>query len=213
MIRIADVTREYGDREALAGVTLDIEPGLCVVTGRNGSGKSTLLRLIAGLAKPSSGTIDLDGAEPGSTAARRRVSYVGDTPILYDDLAVRDHLEVVARLHDVTEWEGPADHLLELLGLSDRRSDLARTLSRGLRQRLALAIGFVRPFAVILIDEPVVGLDASGRSTLVELLQTAVIERNVTALVATHQDALVGLASRVVTLEDGLVVGDVRPVR
>ncbi|RMH71688.1 MAG: ABC transporter ATP-binding protein, partial [Actinomyces sp.] len=172
-IELVGVEKSYGDARVLGPVDLRIDPGrIVVLVGHNGSGKSTLLTMIAGVIEPSEGRIRVHGAEPDSVAARAAVTYLPDEPVLYDDLSVAEHLEYVAALHTLADETLPA-RLLERLGLAARADDIPRTLSRGLRQRAALAVGLCRPFAVVLIDEPFVGLDADGRRTLVEVIGEA----------------------------------------
>ena len=133
------------------------------LVGHNGSGKSTFLAMAAGLLELSDGEITVLGEPAGSSPARAAVSYLPDAPVLYDDLSVREHLAYVAALHGVPIDEADLDELLDRLGLRDRADDLPARFSRGLRQRTSIALGLVRPFELLLVDEPFVGLDASGK--------------------------------------------------
>lgn len=206
------VGRSYDDRVALDGVSVDVAEGqMCALIGHNGSGKSTFLRIVAGLLEANEGTVKVAGAAPGSVAARSATSYLGDTPVLYDDLTVRDHLEFVARLHAVDDWEEVAESLLETLDIVDRGDDLPRQLSRGLRQRAAAALAFVRPFRLVLIDEPFVGLDAPGRAALIQLVTSAARDNGAAVLLATHQLEMLRQVDRVIVLEEGRVVFDGKP--
>lgn len=208
MLQTTDVTKDFGDLVALEGVTISANAGETVaLVGHNGAGKSTLLRIISGLLEPTSGEIVIDGHEPGSIEARAITSYLPDNPVLYDDLSVIEHLEYIARLHDRDDWEEHAWDLLTRLGLEHRADDLPATFSRGLRQKAALAVGFVRPFNLLLIDEPFVGLDASGRDGLVTLLVEAA-DAGAAVVVSTHELGFLERASRCVVLRDGVVVHD-----
>ena len=133
--------------------------------GHNGSGKTTFLRIAAGLLEPSDGTVLIDGHPAGSLPARAAMAYLSDSPTFYEDLSVWEHLEYVARLHGHDDWEQDAADLLDHLGLYDRADDLPTSFSRGLRQKASIAMGFIRPFDVLLVDEPFVGLDASGQGS------------------------------------------------
>src|SRR4029079_3371479 len=131
---------------ALEPLDLEVAQGQHVaLVGHNGSGKTTLLRMAAGLLDPSGGEGRIMGEPSGSMAARRSLSWLSDTPTFYDDLSLWEHLEYVARLHGVDEWEGRAEQLLQRIGLQDRRDDIPSTFSRGLRQKAAIALAFVRP--------------------------------------------------------------------
>ncbi len=201
----AGLTKHYGDRVALDVPNLTIHAGeLVALVGANGAGKSTLLRLIAGLIEPTDGDVTVDGHAAGSIEARAALSFVADEPVLYDDLSVDEHIEYVARLHGHDGRPESADELLALFRLTERSQDLPARFSRGLRQKTSIILGLVRPLAVLLVDEPFVGLDPAGQVSLTELL-VAAAESDVAVLVATHQLAFLECASRCIALEDGRV--------
>jgi ABC-type multidrug transport system ATPase subunit len=166
--------------------------------------------MAAGLLDPSDGEARIMGHVSGSIEARRSLSWLSDSPTFYDDLSLWEHLEYVARLHDVQEWQGRAEELLERLQLGGRRDDVPTTFSRGLRQKAAITLGMVRPFDVLLVDEPFVGLDANGKATLLELLDESALG-GATLLVATHELAFVGRVARLLALRDGALVYDGPP--
>jgi ABC-2 type transport system ATP-binding protein len=202
------VTKTYGDLPALAPVTLTVRPHEAVVLiGHNGSGKTTFLRIAAGLLEPSGGVIQLDGHDAGSLGARAAVSYVSDNPTFYEDLSVWEHLEYVARLNGRDDWEQDAADLLGHLGIYERADDLPVTFSRGLRQKTALALGLIRPFELLLIDEPFVGLDAAGKAALLELLEEA-HGKGGALMVATHELEFVQRVERCIALRDGELAYD-----
>jgi ABC-2 type transport system ATP-binding protein len=202
------VAKDYGDRPALEPLDLRIETGERVaLIGHNGSGKTTFLRIAAGLLDASSGRITVNGHPAGSMEARAAISYMSDTPTFYDDLSVWEHLEYVARLHGVSDWQQHAADLLGAVGLYDRADDLPNTFSRGLRQKAAIAIAFVRPFDVLLVDEPFVGLDADGKDALLDLFDLAADDGS-TLVVATHELGYVERSERVIALRDGRLTFD-----
>jgi ABC-2 type transport system ATP-binding protein len=204
-LETTDLTKSYGERVAVDGMNLSIERGeLVALVGSNGAGKSTLLQLAAGLLDPTSGSVTIEGAAAGSLTARGLVSFVPDQPSLYDDLSVNEHIEYVARLHGLDGRPDTADELLELLELDGRADDLPARFSRGLRQKTSVLLGLVRPFAVLLVDEPFVGLDPSGQRTLVELVEGAVAA-GAAVLLATHQLTFLDRATRCIALSDGRV--------
>ena len=202
------LAKDYGDGFGLDPVDLSLGPGeLVVLEGPNGAGKSTLIGLCAGLLEPTEGEVAVVGRPVGSLEARAATSYLPDNPVLYDDLSVREHLEYVARLHGAGEWQGRAEELLELLDLEERADDLPGRFSRGMRQKVSLALALVRPFELLLVDEPFVGLDAPAQATLVDLLLAAVAG-GASALVSTHQLDLADEAGRCLGLRDGSLVHD-----
>ena len=205
------LAKRYDDLVALHDFTLRTKPGqLIALVGHNGSGKSTFLRLAAGLLEPTTGDVRICGAPAGSLEARAELSFIPDEPVLYDDLSVNEHVEYIGRLHGCEDWPERGDELLDRLGLSDRADDLPARFSRGLRQKTSLVLGFMRPFSVLAVDEPFVGLDPAGQRALTELLlETAA--GGACVIVATHQLEFLKNATRCIGLRDGAVAfsGDV----
>jgi ABC-type multidrug transport system ATPase subunit len=175
--------------------------------GHNGSGKTTFLRMAAGLLDPSDGSVTVGTHLPTSLEARAIVSYLADTPTFYDDLSVWEHLEYVARMHGIEDWEQHAADLLDHLGLYQRADDLPQRFSRGLRQKAAIAIAFIRPFELLLVDEPFVGLDSPGKEALLTLFDQAAAD-GATLVVATHELSFVNRVDRIVALRDGALIHD-----
>ncbi|MGH9270561.1 MAG: ABC transporter ATP-binding protein [Ilumatobacteraceae bacterium] len=205
---MSELSKDFGDAAVVGPLTLEVADGeRVVVIGHNGSGKTTLLRMVAGLLEPSTGSASVDAHPVGSIEARAATSYLADQPVFYDDLSVREHLEFIARLHGRDEWAADADELLDRLALTDRADHLPRTFSRGLRQRVAIAVAMIRPFSLLLVDEPFVGLDRTGREALLALLAQA-HRRGASLLVATHELTTVSASDRVIALRDGVIVFD-----
>ena len=207
--------RTYGRLVALAGLDLTVARGECVaLIGANGSGKSTAVRANAGLLEPTDGSVRVCGhdphEEPEAEEARAALALVPDTPLLYDDLTVREHLELVTLSHGIDDdgVDERIDALLDRLGLGARADFVPRELSRGMRQKTQLACALVRPAALLVLDEPVVGLDPPSQLLLGELLREAK-RGGVAVLLTTHQMAFAdGLADRAVVLEEGEVVDE-----
>ena len=205
---VTGLTKEFDEVPALDDVSFEVGPGERVVLiGLNGSGKTTLLRTLAGLSESTSGDVTVDGHHPGTVEARAAVSFIPDEPVLYDDLSLLEHLEYIGRMHGNEAWEAEGDELVERLGLAGRAENLPSTFSRGLRQKSSIALGLVRSFSLLLVDEPFVGLDRPGRETLLELLAEAAVA-GAALIVATHQDDYLGMATRCIALHDGVVVYD-----
>lgn len=210
LVDVAGLGRDYAGVAALDELDLQVAAGTAVaLVGHNGSGKTTALSMIAGRLDPSRGTVSLGGIdvhrEGGSERVRALVSFVPDAPALYPDLTVLDHLEIVGMAHGVEDLPDRIDLLLERFGLEKRKHLLPRELSRGMRQKTQLACALLRPFAVIMLDEPVSGLDQSSRKALHAMLCEAK-DLDAVVMFTTHQlDFAEGLADRVVVLADGRV--------
>jgi ABC-2 type transport system ATP-binding protein len=203
--------RHYGDLTALAGVDLVVRAGeMVALVGPNGAGKSTFLGLSAGLLTPSSGSVEVAGSAAGSLDARAATSFLPDSPSLYDDLSLDEHLEYVARLHGADDWQERAADLLERLGLADRSGDLPVKFSRGMRQKSSIALAFVRDFSLLLADEPFDGLDPGSREAFGGLIDDAVAA-GAAVVVSTHRADVLERAHRCIALYDGSVSYDGPP--
>jgi heme exporter protein A len=178
VIRATGLERRYGAKRVLRGVDLEVEQGgFTLVTGRNGSGKTTLLRLVAGLAAPTAGTLEVD-------VERGQLGYLGHEPLVYRELTAIENLRLYARLYRVPEPRERIGMLLARFVLWDARNQRAGSYSRGMMQRLALCRALLHEPELLLLDEPYSGLDTEGA----ELLDRELAERrgNATFLVATH---------------------------
>src|SRR6266545_3026139 len=220
VLAVHGLRKAYGDVVALEGIDLEVAPGECVaLIGHNGSGKTTTMRLIAGQLEPTAGTVTVAGVgvhrASDTHRARAALAFVPDSPLLYDDLTVAEHLELVALAHGVGDGlDERIDDLLDALDLTPRRDFVPTQLSRGMRQKTQLACTLVRPFEGLLLDEPVVGLDPPSQANLRELMEEAKSE-GIAIVLSTHQLRFSeGLADRAVVLHDGRVIdaGDYDPV-
>jgi heme exporter protein A len=170
-IELEDVGRAYGERTALAGVTLTLEPGRTLaVFGANGAGKTTLLRILATLLRPHRGAVRVLGRElpRDGYAVRGRVGFLGHDPLLYRDLTARENLRFHARLHGVAFAR--IDTLLEAVGLERRGDEPVHTFSRGMIQRLAVCRAVLHEPELLLLDEPLAGLDPGAAAAVAPLL-------------------------------------------
>lgn len=214
ILELHDLAKDYGDGRGLLPANLRVGRGeLVMLVGANGAGKSTLLGTCAGLLEPTGGRVTVLGAAVGSVPARRSTSYIPDTPALYDDLSVWEHLEYITALYDRDEagdWQRRADGLLKLFELDGRADELVTGFSRGLKQKAALVIGLVRPFDLLLVDEPYLGLDAPAQAAVTDQLGD-IADAGQAVLVATHQPTLAARATRCIGLRDGEVVYDGEP--
>lgn len=205
---VEGVEHDYHELIALKHIDLEVCPGeLVTLVGPNGAGKSTLLTAAAGLLDPSQGMISICGSPAGSLKARAATSYIPDAPVLYDDLSLNEHLEYIGRLHEADDWAVRGPQLLERLGLGEWGDNLPSQFSRGMRQKASIAIGLIRPFSLLLADEPFDGLDPASRVVLIELLEEARTS-GAAVIVSTHRVEAADFSTRCVALEDGEVTYD-----
>lgn len=205
--------KTFGPLAALRGVTLRVAPReRLAIVGPNGSGKSTLLRVLATLLRPSSGTALVGGLDVRRDAAqvRRYIGVLTHHTFLYRDLTCRENLEFYARLYRLANPSERALWQLRLVGLEKQRDTLARDLSRGMQQRLALARAFLHDPPVLLLDEPDTGLDQRWCAFLTELLDRAALEGRTIVLTTHNLERSLDLSERVVVLNAGKVVFSAR---
>ncbi len=220
IVTATDLRRRYGEGQAavdaLAGVSVGFDRGrFAAIMGPSGSGKSTLMHLLAGLDKPTSGSVRLDGVELDGlddgklTQLRRdRLGFVFQffnlLPVLTAEENIRLPLSIAGRQPDAAWFE----QLIEVVGLGDRRSHRPAELSGGQQQRVAVARALVSKPAVVFADEPTGNLDSKASDDVMALLRHAVDELGQTVIVVTHDAHAAAYADRLVVLRDGKVAHD-----
>lgn len=184
MIRAQGLSKRYGDKRVLHGIDFELaRGGFLLVTGPNGSGKTTLLRLVAGLATPTAGELEVD-------ADRAAIGFLGHEPLVYKELTALENLDLYGRLYAVPERRERIGMLLERFGLWEARGELVSTFSRGMAQRLALCRALLHEPQLLILDEPYSALDQEGAELLDREL--ADVRTTATCLVATHDPQRLG---------------------
>ncbi len=179
MISARALEKRYGRKRALRPLDLDVASGsFLVVTGANGSGKTTLLRLLAGLAAPSRGTLEVE-------VDRGRLGYLGHEALVYRELTALENLDLYGRLYRVPERRERIGMLLERFGLWEARGERASAFSRGMLQRLALCRALLHDPDLLVLDEPFTALDVQGAALLDH--QLAELGGTRTVVVSTHE--------------------------
>jgi heme ABC exporter ATP-binding subunit CcmA len=172
IVEVAELTRAFGSRRALAGVTFSLAPGECLALfGPNGAGKTTLLRVLAGLLRPTSGSARISGVQlPGGALARSRVGLISHHTMLYEALSPRENVSFAAKLYGVPDAGARVEDSLRRMSMIERADAPVRSLSRGMQQRVSIARAMVHAPQLVLADEPYSGLDDSGARALTSLL-------------------------------------------
>jgi ABC-type multidrug transport system ATPase subunit len=203
--------RSYDGYIALGSFSLEVAAGeLVALIGPNGAGKTTFLNLAAGLLDPTSGRVEIDGHVPGTIEARRALSYLPDAPVFYEDLSLAEHLEYVAALHDAPDPTARIDELISRLGLDGWEDALGAELSKGMKQKASIALALVRPFKVLLADEPLDGLDPPSREILFQILAETQAS-GAAIVVSTHRPDVIAAADRCVAIREGRLAYDGSP--
>jgi ABC-2 type transport system ATP-binding protein len=209
VIEVSGLTRLYGDLTAVDHLSFRVEPGeIMGLVGPNGAGKTTTLRSIAGIIRPTSGAIAIAGADLARNplTAKRALAFIPDEPELFDYLTVEEHLRFVARMYGVTTIDERIGPLLAELELTDKRGTLPAELSRGMRQKLAIACGLIHDPAVLILDEPLTGLDPGG----IRRMKETIVERasaGASVVLSSHLLHLVEeLCTQILVLRHGKMV-------
>ncbi|HUX34735.1 MAG TPA: ABC transporter ATP-binding protein [Gemmatimonadaceae bacterium] len=165
MISVRQLTKLYGDFPAVQDLSFDVGPGEVLgLVGPNGAGKTTTLRCLVGIIAPSQGTVTIAGHDivRDAVEAKRSLAFIPDEPYLFEYLTVEEHLRFIARVYGVADAEARAPGLLRELELADKAHVLPGELSRGMRQKLAIACGLLHDPTGLILDEPLTGLDPGG---------------------------------------------------
>jgi ABC-2 type transport system ATP-binding protein len=215
LLDVRSLSKRYRKFDALSDLSFTVSSGEIVgLLGPNGAGKTTSLRCIAGIVRPTSGSIFINGSDllAGGEAerdAKRRVAFVPEQPNPYELLTVWEHLKFVALAYETTEgFDERAADLLVRFDLAAKRDALVGTLSKGMRQKLTIACAFIRHAMVFLFDEPLIGLDPKGARELREQL-VAARDAGAAILVSTHMlDTAQTLCDRIIILRQGRMVAE-----
>jgi ABC-2 type transport system ATP-binding protein len=211
MIRIDRLTKVYGSFKAVDSFSFDVARGQIVgLIGPNGAGKTSTLRCIAGIQAPSAGTVSIGGHDIVNDAveAKRLLAFMADEPHLFEYLTVMEHLRLIARIYGVGDFIPRARTLIDELQLSGKENALPSELSRGMKQKVAIACGLLHDPPALLFDEPLTGLDPLG----IRHMKETIIARGRNGgavIVSSHLLHLVEeICTRVVIIDHGVKIAD-----
>jgi len=211
MIEVEALTKQYGSFTAVSGLSLTVRPGEVLgLVGPNGAGKTTTLRCLAGIIPSTSGSVRIAGhdlaADP--VGAKRALAFFPDEPRLFDYLTVRQHLNFVARIYGVADYEERSRPLLEELELAEKVDVLPGELSRGMKQKLVIACGLLHSPTVMFFDEPLTGLDPLG----IRRMKDSIVRRakeGASVILSSHLlHLLQEVCTNVLILKKGVKVAD-----
>jgi len=210
MIKISKLVKKYGDFTAVDGVDLDVPRGeLFGFLGPNGAGKTTTLRMIAGILRPTAGTVEIGGVNIATDpiAAKMKLGFIPDRPFIYEKLTGGEFLRFVAGLYEQegAQVEHRARELLALFDLEEWRDELVESYSHGMRQKLIISSAFVHRPEVIVVDEPMVGLDPKAARILKDLFREYT-NRGHTIMMSTHTlEVAQAMCDRIAIIQAGVI--------
>lgn len=211
ILRACKITKSFGHFAVLKGVDLELRQGeFITLLGPNGAGKTTLLRILATLARPTGGTIEIAGIplKEAKSSIRSLLGVISHQTFLYEDLTARENLMFYGKLYTVPDLPQRVNELLAKVGLERRANDRVRTFSRGMQQRLSIARAILHNPPVLLLDEPDTGLDRQAAEMLQNLIQDLATGGEPRSVIMTTHNLERGLAmcNRVVVLANGRIV-------
>jgi ABC-2 type transport system ATP-binding protein len=211
MVQVEGLTKLYGEFTAVSELAFSLRPGEVLgLVGPNGAGKTTTLRCLAGIIPPTRGTVQVGGQDivRDAIAAKKQLAFFTDEPRLFDYLTVWQHLNFIARIYQVADYERIGRELLTELEIADKRDALPGELSRGMKQKLAIACGLLHSPRVIYFDEPLTGLDPLG----IRRMKDSILKRareGAAIIISSHLLHLVEeICSRILILKNGRKIAD-----
>ena len=209
MLTVSHVTKTYGKNLACNDICFHLDPGgITVLLGPNGAGKSTLLKSIIGFLRYR-GEIRVNGLLNKSVEAKKLVGYVPEIPSLYPNLTVSEHMEFLARAYRLTDYKAYAEELLTRFELDDKKKKFGDELSKGMQQKLNLCLGLLPHPQLLLMDEPMIGLDPHAIKELKKVMEEMRAEGR-TVLLSTHMiDSVDMLWDRTLIMQGGELRADV----
>lgn len=213
MIELINVTKTYGKKEAVRNISLKVNQGeLFTFLGPNGAGKTTTIKMLCGLLKPTQGVLKVGGydIQTEGDKARQILSYVPDLPYLYEKLTGREFMQFIITMYGMEPEAGRRrmEEMIELFELEDFVDDLSESYSHGMRQRTVFASALLHQPKVLIVDEPMVGLDPKNQRLVKDLLRSQV-RQGVTVFMSIHTlDIAQELATRIAIINHGRIVGE-----
>ena len=209
MLTVSNLTKSYGKNIACNNISFHLEKGgVTVLLGPNGAGKSTLLKSITGFLRYQ-GHIAVNGIQNKTVEAKKLFGYIPEIPSLYPNLTVDEHMEFIARAYRLCDYRAYADELLDRFELSDKKKKFGDELSKGMQQKLNICLGLLPRPQLLLMDEPMIGLDPHAIKELKQLMDEMRNEGK-TVLVSTHMiDSVDMLWDRTLIMQGGVLRADV----
>ncbi len=218
-LHVADLTRRFGDLVAVDRISFDIEQGeIFGLLGPNGAGKTTTLSMLSTMLEPTSGTATVMGIDvtKDQDGVRKAIGIVFQDQSLDEELTAWENMDFHGRLYRIPKEtrEQRIDELLRLVELFDRRNDIVKTFSGGMRRRLEIARGLLHHPAVLFLDEPTLGLDPQTRNHLWQYIETLAREKNITIILTTHyMEEADRLCNRIAIIDHGKIIALDTPAR
>lgn len=207
VLKVNDLKKKYGKTMAVNGVSFELEKGTIIgLIGPNGAGKTTTLKCITGLLKATEGSVSILGKDIKSSETRSSIAYIPENPDIYSMLTVWEHMKFIALAFNLENWEKAAEKLLDRFDLMEKRNELCKNLSKGMMQKVSICCNLLHNPQVILVDEPMIGLDPKAIRELKDAFLN-LKEDGKTILISTHLlDNAQNLCDGVIVMKKGRVI-------
>ncbi|MCK5561972.1 MAG: ABC transporter ATP-binding protein [Thermoplasmata archaeon] len=206
MLIVKNLSKRFDKTQAVDNFSFNLKPGEVLgLVGPNGAGKTTLIRCICGILRLDSGTVKICGNDlvKDGPLARGKLGYVAEVPYPYEFLTVWEHILFIARAYSIDDWEQSAENMLERFDLTDKKDELVTTLSKGMKQKLSIICTYIHNPDVLLLDEPIIGIDPKGVRYLKDLVRTSASEGKA-ILISSHMlDLIEKLCTRIIIMDKG----------
>ncbi len=211
MIKLINLTKNYGTFTAVNNVNLEIAAGeIFGFLGPNGAGKTTTIKMMAGLLQPTGGSVLISGhnVQQEPLQAKCLTGFIPDRPFLYEKLTAAEFMRFIAELYAMRDTDGRINELLELFGLSDWSGELVENFSHGMKQRLVMASALIHDPKVLVVDEPMVGLDPRGARLVKDIFKN-LASKGVAVFMSTHTLEIVEqMCTRVAIINQGSIIAE-----
>lgn len=204
---VKELKKYFKKNKAVDGISFELNSGeITCLIGPNGSGKTTTIKCILGLIKRNNGEILIDGKDSRCEESRRKLAYIPESPDVYPMLTVWEHLKFIALAYYLNNWEQKAEEILKRFDIYDKKDEIAKNLSKGMKQKLSICCALLHEPEIFLVDEPVIGLDPKAIREMKEIFKV-LKQDGKTILISTHiLDAVEGFCDTVIVMKKGKVL-------
>jgi len=209
VLKVLNLKKRYKSINAVNGISFSLNKGeIVALTGPNGAGKTTTIKCILGLLRKNDGKIFINGENNNSKDVKYKLAYIPETPDIYPMLTVWEHLKFMAMAYKISTWQERAEKILSNFDILDKRDELGKNLSKGMKQKLSICCALIHDPEIFFIDEPLVGLDPKAVRELKDAFK-ALKEDGKTLLISTHMlDTAQNLCDRIIVMKKGKVLAE-----
>ncbi|WP_138207134.1 ABC transporter ATP-binding protein [Haloimpatiens lingqiaonensis] len=208
-MEVKNLTKNYGKERAVSEISFSLNAGeITVLAGPNGAGKTTTIKCILSLLRKDEGEVFICGKSIKEKSIREKLAYMPETPDIYPYLTVWEHLKFIALAYKLDSWEEKAQEMLNIFGIWDKKDQISKNLSKGMKQKVSICMGLLHNPDIFLIDEPFVGLDPKGIKDFKDILNM-LRKQGKTILISTHiLSSVEELNDKIIIMKKGKIIAN-----